>query len=63
MSIIAVIITGILILQKRNLKNVKRKIHTEEFKEIFDDAFVYDKEKAKNFLVKFDEDNRCKFLK
>lgn len=46
---------------KEEFKNVKRKIHTEEFKEIFDDAFVYDKEKGK-FLVKFDEDNRCKFL-
>lgn len=46
---------------KEEFKNVKRRIHTEEFKEIFDDAFVYKKERGK-FLVKFDDDNRCKFL-
>ena len=46
---------------KEEFKNVKRKIHTEEFRKIFDDAFVYHKETG-NFLIKFDEDNNCKFL-
>lgn len=46
---------------KEEFKNVKRRIHTEEFRQIFDDAFTYNKEKGK-FLVKFDEDSKCKFL-
>lgn len=46
---------------KEEFKNVKRKIHTEEFRKIYDDAFVYDKEKGK-FFAKLDEKGNCKFL-
>lgn len=46
---------------KEEFKNVKRKIHTEEFRKIYDEAFVYNKEKGK-FFAKLDEKENCKFL-
>ena len=46
---------------KEEFKNIKRKIHTEEFKKLYEDAFIYDKKIGKYF-IKIDDDNRCKFL-
>ncbi len=44
---------------KEEFKNIKRKIHTEEFKKLYEDAFIYDKKIGKYF-IKIDDDNRCK---
>lgn len=44
---------------KEEFKNVKRKMHTDEFKSVFEDAFYFDKGKC---IIKLDENKRCKFL-
>jgi lysine-N-methylase len=47
---------------KQELKNMKRKIHTEEFREIFEDAFEKFSFNIFDYIIKFDENKRCKFL-
>ena len=46
---------------KQEFKNIKRKIHTDEFKELFQDAFLLEKGSDK-CKIKFREDDKCKFL-
>lgn len=46
---------------KEEFKNIKRKIHSDEFKELFQDAFIL--EKGSDICkIKFREDDKCKFL-
>ena len=46
---------------KEEFKNVKKRMHTDEFREIFKDAFILEKGNDK-CLIKTDELGRCKFL-
>ena len=44
---------------KEEFKNVKKKIHTDAFKEVFQDAFKFEKGICR---IKLDEKGNCKFL-
>lgn len=46
---------------REEFKNVKKRMHTDAFKEIFKDAFILEKGSDK-CLIKTDEKGRCKFL-
>lgn len=45
---------------EEEFRNIKRRIKTEEFRKIFQDAFI--KEKGQDYYIKFDENGNCKFL-
>lgn len=51
-----------IVFTKQELKNMKRKIRTEEFREIFEGAFEKYQERGNNYKIKFNEDKKCKFL-
>lgn len=46
---------------KEEFRNIKRKMKSEEFKEIFQNAFNIQKG-SDYYTIKFDEEERCKFL-
>ena len=47
---------------KKELKNMKRNIKTEEFRKIFEDAFEKYQFDVFDYKIKFNENNKCKFL-
>ena len=47
---------------KDEFRNIKRKMHSEEFKNIFQDAFEFKKGENDRCTIKFDENKKCKFL-
>ena len=47
---------------KDEFRNIKRKMHSEEFKNIFQDAFEFKKGENDRCTIKFDENKNCKFL-
>lgn len=47
---------------KEEFKNVKRKAKSEDFKKLYEDAFIVYKQDAMPYHIKLDENNRCKFL-
>ncbi|NDO45912.1 flagellin lysine-N-methylase [Clostridium sp. MD294] len=47
---------------KKELKDMKKNIKTEEFRKIFEDAFEKYQFDIFNYKIKLDENNRCKFL-
>ena len=50
-----------IIFSKEEFKNIKRKIKSEEFAKIYQDAFVVEK-KSQTYNIKFNEEGNCKFL-
>ena len=47
---------------KQELKNMKRKIRTEEFRKLFEDAFEKYQNDIFHYKIKLDENKKCKFL-
>lgn len=48
--------------KKEEFRNIKRKMHSEEFKNIFQDAFEFKKGENDRCTIKFNEEKNCKFL-